>query len=182
MQTIILATDMGRHGDYCARLKSLVDQRASAGTAPLDESQRQLVAELLIKCADTSNVLKPFPVAKRWAVRTVVRWCWSPHVSLGLTSVLWEQVRITDEFFKQGDLERSLGMEVSALCDRHSESRVALQKGFIGFIAPFYRAMGELLPGLAPLGERLQRTRAMWETYASDEVLLAEVSKESQWA
>ena len=30
--------------------------------------RRALWGELLVKCADTSNVLKPFPVARRWAV------------------------------------------------------------------------------------------------------------------
>ena len=34
--------------------------------------RRRLVGELLLKCADTSNVLRPFPAARRWAVRATV--------------------------------------------------------------------------------------------------------------
>ena len=34
--------------------------------------RRRLVGELLLKCADTSNVLRPFPAARRWAVRAIV--------------------------------------------------------------------------------------------------------------
>jgi hypothetical protein len=30
---------------------------------------KQFEMEILIKCADTSNVLKPFPIAKKWAMR-----------------------------------------------------------------------------------------------------------------
>ena len=34
--------------------------------------RRRLVGELLLKCADTSNVLRPFPAARRGAVRAIV--------------------------------------------------------------------------------------------------------------
>jgi hypothetical protein len=49
-------------------------------------------------------VLKPFPVARRWAL------C------------------VTDEFFLQGDIERDLGLDpVTPACDRRTQSRVAMQ-------------------------------------------------------
>jgi hypothetical protein len=63
----------------------------------------QLEMELIIKCADISNVLKPFPVARRWALR------------------------VTDEFFEQGDVEHARGMDVTPSCDRSTASRVGLQ-------------------------------------------------------
>eukprot|EP00961_Rhodomonas_salina_P011774 158241-Rhodomonas_salina.1 len=34
----------------------------------------------------------------------------------------------------QGDMERANGMDVTPMCDRTTQSRVALQKGFIDFV------------------------------------------------
>jgi len=58
----ILATDMARHGEYTAKLKRRVDPNTPAEEKGVD---KQFEMEILIKCADTSNVLKPFPIAKK---------------------------------------------------------------------------------------------------------------------
>ena len=47
--------------------------------------------QLLLKCADISNVVKPAAVAAEWSVA------------------------VTDEFFAQGDMERALAIEVLPL-------------------------------------------------------------------
>ena len=71
VRRLILATDMSRHGEYMRELRALLEPPAGSGAAEEQERRRrQLTAELLIKCADTSNVVKPFPVARHWAVRT----------------------------------------------------------------------------------------------------------------
>ena len=44
---------------------------------PAAEMDKQLAMELMVKCADISNVIKPPEVARRWALR------------------------VTDEFFQQ---------------------------------------------------------------------------------
>jgi hypothetical protein len=114
---IILATDMARHNDYMQSLKtytnaSTTNSERLVGANNIDKS---FVMEILIKCADTSNVLKPFDVAKKWAVR------------------------VTDEFFLQGDIERAHGLDVTPMCDRYNQGRVDSQKGFVDFvIGPFY--------------------------------------------
>jgi hypothetical protein len=105
---VILATDVSRHAEYLARLQEFAARRAEDPAAEMD---KQLAMELLVKCADVSNVVKPAAVARRWALR------------------------VTDEFFSQGDAERAMGMEVSPTCDRFTVSRVALQTGFIDHIA-----------------------------------------------
>ncbi len=81
VEGLILATDMGRHAQYVAALHALLERRppppaadgpCGSGGPPArgsdSDDERQLMAELLIKCADVSNVFKPFPVARRWAV------------------------------------------------------------------------------------------------------------------
>ena len=39
-------------------------------------ARRRLLSELLVKCADTSNVLKSLPIVRRWAVSTDVHVLW----------------------------------------------------------------------------------------------------------
>lgn len=58
----ILATDMGLHFDYMAKLESLKQQvQASGGVENWDEkttaANRTIVCSILIKCADISNVV-----------------------------------------------------------------------------------------------------------------------------
>lgn len=146
----IMATDMAQHAQYVQKLEQTL-----AGSFVPD---KQFEVELLIKSADTSNVLKPFDVAKRWAIR------------------------ITDEFFLQGDLERQGGMEVTRMCDRDSQSRVGMQKGFIDFvIGPFFCKMEAVYPGLAPCVEHMRVNRATWDRY-TDEMLLAEVDDKARYS
>ncbi|KAJ1464983.1 hypothetical protein T484DRAFT_3640532, partial [Baffinella frigidus] len=105
---IILATDITRHKEYILHLQEFAASRAED---PAVEMDKQLAMELMVKCADVSNVIKPAAVARRWALR------------------------VTDEFFLQGDAELAMGMEVSPMCDRLATSRVAVQVGFIDHLA-----------------------------------------------
>ncbi|MCO5569794.1 hypothetical protein L7F22_023509 [Adiantum nelumboides] len=60
-----------------------------------------LLLKMIIKCADISNVMKPFFLSKRWAALLLTEW------------------------FRQGDAEKKLGLPVSKNID--SENPVALQ-------------------------------------------------------
>jgi hypothetical protein len=145
---VILATDMSRHSDFMARLDQLV--AADESDAQRD---RQLEMEILIKVADTSNVIRPMAVAKKWAVR------------------------ITDEFFAQGDMEASLGLAVSGQCDRQTRTRVGLQKGFIdGVISPFYDRLVKAYPALEQPLAQVYHNRQAWDLY-DDPQLLADVGR-----
>ena len=88
-------------------------------------------------------MIKPFPVAARWAIR------------------------VTDEFFLQGDVERQHGMAVTPLCDREQKSRVAIQEGFIDFVcAPFFDALAILYPTLRPAALVMHANRVQWGDYS----------------
>ena len=73
--------------------------REAAGCrAPRREGARRRL-QLLLKCADISNVAKPLGAAREWGVA------------------------VTDEVFAQGDMERALGIEVPLSLSRsHSLS------------------------------------------------------------
>jgi cAMP-specific phosphodiesterase 4 len=110
-----------------------------------------LEMQLLLKCADLSNTLRPLGEARRWAAR------------------------VTDEMFAQGDRERAGGLDVTGTCDRRTQSRVGLQVGFIDAVAgPFLRGLAGRYPGLGGLVRQLEENRRGWET-CTDEGLLAEV-------
>lgn len=67
----------------------------------------------------------------------------------------WSQL-IREEFFRQGDEERSRGMPVSPLCDRHTTPPLpASQVGFFDFVArPLFVAVSKL-PNMIKLDEYL---------------------------
>jgi hypothetical protein len=99
VRDIILATDMTRHttileqaemllwgGSGAKAIRNGKDEAASSSPRP---PRRLLHMQLLLKCADISNVAQPLPAALEWAMA------------------------VTDEFFIQGDMERARGMEVA---------------------------------------------------------------------
>ncbi|KAJ1480609.1 hypothetical protein T484DRAFT_1668822 [Baffinella frigidus] len=132
----ILATDIARHSSYCEQVGPL--RRRFGASRPVP---KQLEMELIIKCADISNVLKPFHIARRWALR------------------------VTDEFFEQGDVELARGMEVTPIGDRRTQSRVGSQVSFIKFVSPFFESIATLYPALRPDVDRMHLNSESWAAY-----------------
>ena len=113
--------------------------RLNAVTSSAVPTDPQFAMEVLLKYADISSVWRPFDVAQQWGMR------------------------VTNEFFEQGDEERRRGMPVSPGMDRRTASRVAVQRGFIdAIVAPYSRAMALLLPPLVATSQQLARNRAAW--------------------
>ena len=52
----ILATDMARHGEYTAKLKRMTELTQMSASLRDREMDNQFMMEIIIKCADTSNV------------------------------------------------------------------------------------------------------------------------------
>jgi len=69
-------------------------------------------------CADLSNPTKAQPLYNQWVER------------------------VMEEFFRQGDQEKARGMDVSAMCDRHTasveKSQVSLTFYIYSYISPAY--------------------------------------------
>lgn len=63
----ILATDMAKHGEICRKFENMVGKFEKE-----DADNRRLLSYMLLKCADISNVTKPFPVAKQWGMKLTV--------------------------------------------------------------------------------------------------------------
>ena len=99
--------------------------------APGDEENNfMLYLQFFIKCADLNHMTLSSIVHKKWVSK------------------------LEQEFFAQGDIEKSLGLAVSPLMDRSRPGLSVSQKGFFNAIAlPLFERLHDILP----------RTEAMLE-------------------
>jgi cAMP-specific phosphodiesterase 4 len=119
--TIILGTDMAHHFEQISKTQVFVEvhgEDTKAFCAGLkdevdclkEDKNRLFVLELVLHCSDISNPFKPFELCAKWADLVV------------------------EEFCRQGDRERSEGMEISPMCDRAALNLCNMQMGFIEFV------------------------------------------------
>ncbi|KAG2447135.1 hypothetical protein HYH02_007881 [Chlamydomonas schloesseri] len=95
---------------------------------PVDESERLLALCVAIKAADLGHLGESLEVHKRWLAG------------------------LEEEFFRQGDQERELGMPISPLFDRSKQGVSKSQVGFYEFVGlPLVHALSSAFPGAAPL-------------------------------
>lgn len=130
---MVLATDMSYHFQQLKTMRGLLSL-ATGGGGPVDGSggaQQPQGPAAVDKSKALSLVLHSCDIshpAKQW--RTHHRW----------TTLLLE------EFFRQGDMERELGLPFSPLCDRNNTLVAESQIGFIDFIVePSMGVCGEML-------------------------------------
>jgi cAMP-specific phosphodiesterase 4 len=98
---MVLATDMSKHMQLLADLKTMVESKKVTGNNIImleSYDDRIQVLQNMIHCADLSNPTKPLDIYIKWTDR------------------------IMEEFWRQGDKERDLGLEVSPMCDRRVAS------------------------------------------------------------
>ncbi|XP_054634304.1 cAMP-specific 3',5'-cyclic phosphodiesterase 4C-like [Dunckerocampus dactyliophorus] len=137
---IVLATDMSKHMTLLADLKTMVETKkvTSSGVLLLDHyNERMQVLRNMVHCADLSNPTKTLPLYRQWTER------------------------IMEEFFRQGDKERERGMEISAMCDKHTASVEKSQVGFIDYIVhPLWETWADLVhPDAQELLDTLEENR-----------------------
>jgi hypothetical protein len=103
----------------------MVETRKISGTNILTfdtYSERLQVLQNMVHCADLSNPTKPLDLYRKWTDR------------------------IMDEFFRQGDLERQRGLDISPMCDRNTATVEKSQVGFIDYIVhPLWETWAELV-------------------------------------
>uniref|UniRef100_A0A452TWK4 Phosphodiesterase n=1 Tax=Ursus maritimus TaxID=29073 RepID=A0A452TWK4_URSMA len=142
---MVLATDMSKHMNLLADLKTMVETKkvTSLGVLLLDNySDRIQVLQNLVHCADLSNPTKPLELYRRWTDR------------------------IMAEFFQQGDRERESGLEISPMCDKHTASVEKSQVGFIDYIAhPLWETWADLVhPDAQDLLDTLEDNREWYQS------------------
>ncbi|KAI9362045.1 hypothetical protein DFJ73DRAFT_620890 [Zopfochytrium polystomum] len=137
---MVLATDTTSHFTYINKLKSKI----SASSLNLDDSDdRALVLDMAIKCADLNNPTKTTNQCKNWAYR------------------------VMEEFFKQGDKERLMGLPVSKFMDRNDTNIPKCQLGFIDImVRPLFDAWSQCIRTdfTTTCMANIAKNRAYWES------------------
>ncbi|XP_012683725.1 cAMP-specific 3',5'-cyclic phosphodiesterase 4D isoform X2 [Clupea harengus] len=142
---MVLATDMSKHMNFLADLKTMVETKkvTSLGVLLLDNySDRIQVLQNMVHCADLSNPTKPLEIYRQWTDRIMV------------------------EFITQGDREREKGMEISPMCDKHNASIEKSQVGFIDYIVhPLWETWADLVhPDAQDILDTLEDNREWYQS------------------
>jgi len=117
----VLHTDMTKHFASVNLLKGLMLSNPTEELVDGDHSWT--ILHFLLHLADISNPAKPGHMFESWTDRCL------------------------DEFFKQGDEEKSLGLPISPLCDRESTERAESQIGFIQYVVmPAFKVISKCIP------------------------------------
>jgi hypothetical protein len=135
---LILATDMAKHFGSLKEFGEIFD----AGEYSMEKKEHRLITmQMILKCADISNVARPFELADRWCDL------------------------LCEEFFRQGDLESATGMEyTSALNDRAHLDKAKSQIGFYTFVCkPLYEAAARAMPPLDANVKQLDSNLEIWK-------------------
>jgi len=150
----ILHTDMVHHPQMqkhlimlYERTSALCHAQAQEKNALLPEFEEEVLnkehdfwaQDVLVHIADVSNPGKPFPICQAWAIRCV------------------------EEFWDQGDEEKSLGLPVGMLNDREKVSLPGSQHGFINFlVAPVFIGAARIFQSFVPLADQMVDNLASW--------------------
>jgi len=99
----------------------------------------QIISKVCMHCADLGNPAKPQD--------TMLKWTYS----------------ITEEFFRQGDNEKELGLPISPMMDRSKPNIEKSQVGFIDVIVgPLFRCFQTLVPETNVCVELLNKNKEYW--------------------
>ncbi|KAL8798332.1 MAG: hypothetical protein Q9182_006757 [Xanthomendoza sp. 2 TL-2023] len=145
----ILATDMGLHFKYMGDLSKLQekvthDQGTEDWPQQVIDESRTLACGLLIKCADISNVARPFDVAAQWA----------------------DILQL--EFANQGAMENELGLSTTLYGGPPELGNITKlansQNGFMTiFACPLFAAMSDILPAMSFAVDEMKANKNIWQ-------------------
>eukprot|EP00474_Spongospora_subterranea_P003822 CRZ04280.1 hypothetical protein [Spongospora subterranea] len=159
----IMATDMKFHFDLVAKgdmnfekikmyKRHATGPRSSSASlqSNIEEAQKREVKvtlNLILHCADINNTYKQWPLAKRWSDL------------------------VTEEFFAQGDQERSMRLPISPFMDRRRDSQAQMSLNFIDFIAgPLIACIADAFDSLEFMLRNLVSVREHWSEIRKSEL------------
>ena len=149
----ILATDMANHGKIMTVIKSRITINKAenktkfellSGNEKTKFEEQQSLFDFLIHAADLAHNTKLFNISLKW-------------VEL-----------LSEEFWLQGDKEKSMNLPVSFLCDRDNYNIPQSQVGFIkGFIIPTFDCLINIFPSLKYTMDNAKTNLKKWEKLAA---------------
>uniref|UniRef100_A0A672SVU5 High affinity cGMP-specific 3',5'-cyclic phosphodiesterase 9A n=1 Tax=Sinocyclocheilus grahami TaxID=75366 RepID=A0A672SVU5_SINGR len=148
--TLILATDMARHGEILDSFKQKVDNFDFT-----NEEHVKCLKMVLIKCCDISNEVRPTEVAEPWVD------C------------------LLEEYFMQSDREKSEGLPVAPFMDRDKVTKPTAQIGFIKFVLiPMFETVMKLFPQIEEIMvQPLRDSRDHYEELKQIDDAMSEVTR-----
>jgi len=122
----------------------------------MKQLSRGLLSSMILHIADVSNPTRPGPVSRQWAFA------------------------VQEEFFRQGDKEKELGIAVSPFMDREQENLPRMQGAFIdALVSPAFHLVAEFLPKITVVCiKSMQVNRAFWNNLQIKKVLTTPDIKE----
>lgn len=145
----ILSTDMIYHAKINSHIKNklstynIVNGKNIDLLIPEDENMYDSHQELfnfLLHVADISHNSKEFDISFEW-------------VSL-----------LQEEFYIQGDMEKSMGLTISNFCDRENSDVPKSQVGFLTYIiSPSFEILQDLFPGLSFFMDNVEENISKWQ-------------------
>ena len=149
----ILATDMANHGKIMTLIKSRIAINKAenktkfellSGNEKTKFEEQQSLFDFLIHAADLAHNTKLFNISLKWVEM------------------------LTEEFWLQGDKEKSMNLPVSFLCDRDDYNIPQSQVGFIkGFIIPTFDCLVDIFPTLKFTMNNAKTNLKRWERLVS---------------
>ena len=154
---LVLATDMKTHfsvvSQFTAQLRGKDGSTSSTTTGSgskaaalnLQEGERLLVMQMAMKLADMGHLAADRDVHIKWVKR------------------------LEEECFRQGDVERSLGLPVSLLMDRRGTGISASQVGFFDIVAlPLVRSFVRVMTRCMPLRVAMEDNYQYWKSQPAE--------------
>jgi hypothetical protein len=145
----ILATDMANHGKVLSLIKSKISVGENGrdfklnlltGNEQTKNEEQQCLLDYIIHLADLAHNTRLFQISLKW-------------VEL-----------LSEEFWRQGDLEKEKNLPISFLCDRENTNVPQSQKGFIsGFILPTFECLYNIFPTLKFTVENANHNLKEWQ-------------------
>lgn len=131
--SMVLSTDMAHHFEHMTQLHNKL-QASPDGRLVIEEpADKTMLLQMAMHWADISNPARAQPLAQRWGML------------------------ICEEFFRQGDMEKSCAIPVSPMYDRELPTISKSQRGFIQYIVkPFTTTMAHGVMSQAG-GEEVER-------------------------
>ncbi|XP_053210158.1 uncharacterized protein LOC128393950 [Panonychus citri] len=119
LRSLILATDVTQQTNYLKRFRESLESATISMATPTD---RLFVMQIALKCADLGNPCRPWVLSKKWTAQ------------------------ICDEFYRQGDYEKQLNMQVTPIFDRRTASVARIQIDFYrNIVSPLFQLWDQFL-------------------------------------
>mmetsp|Transcript_14320 Transcript_14320/g.29448 ORF Transcript_14320/g.29448 Transcript_14320/m.29448 type:complete len:1400 (-) Transcript_14320:60-4259(-) len=123
----------------------------------MKQLSRGLLSSMILHISDVSNPTRPNSVSRKWSFA------------------------VQEEFFRQGDEEKRLGLAVSPFMDREYENLPRMQGAFIdAIVSPVFHLCAEFLPLIEKnCIKNMQVNRAFWNKLQNKQILTtADVKKD----